>query len=89
MDWYLSQCDGDWEHRYGVKVDTLDNPGWTITIDLAGTSLEGRAFAIIENTENENTWWACRVEQNQWRAACGPNDLATVIRFFRAWASAN
>ena len=24
--WYMSNCNGDWEHGYGVSVRTLDNP---------------------------------------------------------------
>jgi hypothetical protein len=35
QEWYLEQCDREWEHEYGIKIGTLDNPGWTITIDLA------------------------------------------------------
>jgi Immunity protein 53 len=31
--WYLAQCDGDWEHRHGVTIGTLDNPGWSLRID--------------------------------------------------------
>ncbi|MFE4959105.1 Imm53 family immunity protein [Streptomyces sp. NPDC056653] len=31
LDWlqnrYAQQCDGDWEHEWGVKIATLDNPG--------------------------------------------------------------
>lgn len=27
--WYKSQCDGDWEHEYGIKIETVDNPGWS------------------------------------------------------------
>jgi hypothetical protein len=27
QDWYVSQCDGGWEHTYGISIDTLDNPG--------------------------------------------------------------
>jgi hypothetical protein len=30
-DWYQSRCDGLWEHRYGVTVETCDNPGWLMT----------------------------------------------------------
>jgi hypothetical protein len=30
--WYAAQCNGDWEHRYGVSIDTLDNPGWSVTL---------------------------------------------------------
>jgi Immunity protein 53 len=36
-DWYETQCDGDWEHQHGLKIDTLDNPGWQVQIDLDGT----------------------------------------------------
>ena len=24
-EWYKSQCDGDWEHLFGVEIGTLDN----------------------------------------------------------------
>jgi hypothetical protein len=36
--WYLGECNGDWEHSYGVRIDTLDNPGWIVTIDLHETN---------------------------------------------------
>jgi hypothetical protein len=26
--WYTAQCDGGWEHHYGITIGTLDNPGW-------------------------------------------------------------
>ena len=29
--WYVAQCDGEWEHAYGVEIGTLDNPGWSIS----------------------------------------------------------
>jgi len=90
MKWYADQCNGDWEHQFGVKIETLDNPGWSITIDLAGTPLEGRSYARVDhNVESEVSWWACRTEGKQWRAACGPTDLATVIGLFRDWAISN
>jgi hypothetical protein len=40
QEWYRSRCDGDWEHSYGVKVETLDNPGWLVTVDLEDTPWE-------------------------------------------------
>jgi hypothetical protein len=27
QSWYQSRCDGEWEHNYGVKIDTLDGNG--------------------------------------------------------------
>lgn len=32
--WYINQCNGDWEHSYGINIRTVDNPGWTLEIDL-------------------------------------------------------
>jgi hypothetical protein len=40
----LSMCDGEWEHYYGVKIDTLDNPGWIVQIDIMDTGLEKNHF---------------------------------------------
>ena len=35
-DWYQSRCNGVWEHHFGVRIETCDNPGWLVTLkDLA------------------------------------------------------
>ena len=54
--WYASQCGGDWEHHFGVKIDTLDNPGWRVVIDLVGTNLDAMVFAERPNLELETDW---------------------------------
>jgi len=93
-NWYLSQCNGDWEHSYGVKIDTLDNPGWSLKIDLAGTSLKGRIFERIVHGEPSDdldewqrtgSWWVITAKDSKFVASCGPLDLSTVIDLFRRW----
>jgi hypothetical protein len=37
QNWYLAKCDGDWEHEFGISIETLDNSGWMVTIDLSNT----------------------------------------------------
>ena len=37
QQWYYGHCNGDWEHGSGIHIDTLDNPGWSITINLEDT----------------------------------------------------
>ena len=32
--WYAAQCNGKWEHTYGIAIGTLDNPGWSLSVDL-------------------------------------------------------
>jgi len=40
--WFADQCDGEWEHSHGITIGTVDNPGWSIEIDLDETSLSDR-----------------------------------------------
>jgi hypothetical protein len=36
-NWYSPQCNGHWEHGFGVRISTIDNPGWSADIDLHDT----------------------------------------------------
>jgi hypothetical protein len=93
--WYLAQCDSDWEHSYGVKIDTLDNPGWSLKIELMDTALDGRPFERVahgepsddlEEWQRTGSWWLAAVKGNVFEAHCGPLDLPKIIGLFRQWA---
>jgi hypothetical protein len=60
--WYAKQCDGTWEHQRGIVIDTLDNPGWSVTIDLDGTDLEGIQMEPISSDNGEHDWHYCKIE---------------------------
>ena len=42
--WYAANCHGGWEHYFGVVIETLDNPGWLVKIDLEETTLDGKHY---------------------------------------------
>ena len=42
MNWYASNCDDDWEHIFGIKIQTIDNPGWSFKADIVDTEVEGK-----------------------------------------------
>ncbi len=44
QNWYAEQCNGDWEHCYGITIENLDNPGWKVDIPLTDTDLEEKSF---------------------------------------------
>lgn len=46
--WYRKECNGDWEHTYGISIQTLDNPGWSVRIDLLDTSFENLKCFLIQ-----------------------------------------
>jgi len=88
MRWYLDQCDGDWEHGYGIRIGTLDNPGWSLTVDLKGTKVDGLEFPRLSNNyEHDSDWWTCWTENNRFRAAGGPLQLTAMIDTFRTWVT--
>jgi len=87
--WYLARCDGEWEHRHGVSIQTLDNPGWMVAIDLAGTPLLGLPFARTDTKRGELDWMHVWIEEGRFRAAGGAFNLAEMIGLFRDFAEAH
>ena len=83
--WYVAQCDGEWEHRHGIKLETLDNPGWLLTVDLIHTDLQGCAMEEISEgccpsgNPVSPRWIACSVKGNVFRGGC---DSTQVTRLF-------
>jgi hypothetical protein len=47
QDWFQKHCNGEWEHRYGISIETCDNPGWHVRISTKGTTLENKPFEMV------------------------------------------
>jgi hypothetical protein len=83
--WYLSQCDGDWEHTHGIEIGNIDNPGWRVAIGLADTALQSRLFAAAREMRTEQDWIDCRVEGGVFKGFGGPLNLEEILGVFRRW----
>jgi len=83
--WFAGHCDGDWEHDRGITIETLDNPGWRVRIELGGTEQQSVAFDRTEVHRAEHDWYELWVDGTGFEAACGPLNLGEVIHAFRAW----
>ncbi|MGJ7440551.1 immunity 53 family protein [Aquipuribacter sp. MA13-6] len=83
--WYATQCDGDWEHASGVSIETLDNPGWSVRIDVSGTQAEDLPLEELETNRSAHDWLVVRKVENSFDAACGPLNLGDVLHAFRLW----
>ena len=86
LEWNCSQCDGDWEHKHGVKISTIENPGWRFSISLEGTQLESIPFQIIAIDRKEHDWAHCYIRNKEFQGACGLLNLSEVLQIFRHWA---
>ncbi len=91
VQWYAAQCNGEWEHEYGIVIETLDNPGWLIKIDLSYTDLVGKPFETlafnmkVADGDPKARWHHCAVDGEVFQASGGAHDLTTILGVFRAW----
>ena len=81
QNWYLINCDGDWEHSYGISINTLDNPGWTIKIDLSDTCLQDLHYdKQIDNGIFD--WLFIKVADKILTASGDPTKLTNILIIF-------
>ncbi len=86
-DWYSRHCDGEWEHGYGFKIATLDNPGVAVDIYLRETSLESVPFEEKkEDYETSDRWMICRRSAEWFEGRGAPGRLEDIIEEFLRWA---
>jgi hypothetical protein len=86
-DWYSQQCNGDWEHSFGFKITTLDNPGVAIDIELPETSLESAPFEEKkEDYESSDRWMICRRSEDKFEGRGAACRLEDIIEEFLRWA---
>ncbi len=74
-----------------MRIETLDNPGWSVTIALEGTALEEVPYAEIRDMGPARDWIICRREASEngpeRHGAGGPRMLRTILRHFLDWAA--
>lgn len=79
---FNQQCDGDWEHEYGIKIETLDNPGWNVKIDLTNLNkkIPNVEWKLYENSEND--WYGYKINDNCFEASGDVFKLEFLINLF-------
>jgi hypothetical protein len=80
--WYHAQCNGEWEHGAGISIDTLDNPGWIVKINLRETNSEFKAFSEIIANNGDSDWLRCSVKDRKFVGAGDPSKLALILDHF-------
>ncbi len=83
QEWYTKQCDGEWEHHYGVEIDTLDNPGWHVVIDVESTELSDVNFDGYTMENGNDDWYFIEMKNRQFRATGDPSKLEFLLSNFK------
>ncbi len=82
-NWFNSQCNGDWEHNYGMKIETIDNPGWNVEIDFNNTGLKYGDVPWKLYEKSENNWIGIKVENNKFYSSGDPKKLHKILEIFK------
>ena len=95
QSWYTLQCNEEWEHRYGISIESCDNPGWWVKVELEGTALEGKPFTrIVANVDSQGfqlgeSWLHCHLDGSIWNGAGDESRLEQILELFLRWAEEN
>lgn len=87
--WYNDRCNGDWEHGSIIEITTIDNPGWSISINLEDTELQSKMFNTVEIERSNSNWLYCFKNNNKLEGRCGALNLHEVLDLFHNWMAIN
>lgn len=88
--WFGNRCDGVWEHTSGIKIETTDNPGWLITIDLRETGLSESPRILRASSATDMGWLDCRInDQRQFVGAGDPTKLVAILAEFERFTESS
>ena len=87
LSWLLLFCKN--QKISNCKIVTIDNPGFSITIDLQNTSFLNKSFDRFRIDRSEHDWIYCFIYENRFNGACGPTNLSELFSIFRKWIEGN
>ena len=87
--WYMRNCDGDWEHSYGVIIEIVRCFGWKVEFSLCGTELDKMPFDDINISRGQDDWIKCEKFESKLICTGGPKNIAELLSSFIDWAKVN
>jgi len=84
--WCSNQAGGLWDRGCALRIETLDDPGWRVSIDLRGTELIARSYDELRDLCPGEGWMHCRVRNGYFEGCGGPFKLDEILGHFLDWA---
>ena len=81
QQWYQSKCNGTWEHRHGLTIATLDNPGWEV--HLSGENNRKAMEIAAENSVKD--WMCIKADKTEFHGYGGADNLHTILEYAVLW----
>lgn len=81
-DWFSAQCDEDWEHSFGISIETIDNPGWSVEIGLIDTAWANISLPFSRAERSDSDWIQIEVREGKFIGSGGVRNLNEILRKF-------
>jgi hypothetical protein len=83
QNWFIDNCDGEWEHGEGIQIVTIDKPGWEVEIDISKTSVANLHLKWILNEIGPRDWYGVKIENQKFNAAGDSGKLIFLLGLFK------
>lgn len=81
--WYQKQCDGVWEDDHGIDIQTMNNPGWQVRIELHGTPYSNIELEWTSEQNEDEDWYGYKFELAVFDGIGDPSKLEFILEQFR------
>jgi Immunity protein 53 len=86
--WYERQCNGEWEHGWGIDIGTFAVPKWHFAVELRDTKLEWHRTKWEEVRVDRDDWHCFRFTSGSYESIGTLASLPRMIGDFLAAADA-
>ncbi|MEY8762086.1 MULTISPECIES: Imm53 family immunity protein [Clostridium] len=72
----------------GIHIETVDNSGWCVCIDLFETAYENRSFQTVYMRKSRSNWFKCTKKNGLFKGSGGVQNLEDILKVFYCWIKA-
>jgi hypothetical protein len=82
--WYRARCDARSDAVDGIRIVSVDNPGWSVRIGADLPDVDSK-LELFRADASDSDWVVVWVEKNAFRGAGDPSKLGVILRAFMCW----
>ena len=86
--WFISNCNGDWEHGYGINMEYTKETGWYVYFNVNHTSMYDCKFDK-KDKKGKKKWLTFEVNENSFIGRGDSSKLEEILQTFHDWVEEN
>lgn len=85
--WYIQECVNNKKYNLDeiINIDTIDNPGWHIRINLKATKFTRKILDEINVDNGDDDWVFIKLDKGVFEGVGDKNKLVYILEIFKTW----